>query len=44
MSPAASGPKGYLVRNGMDMLPEAALRRSALKVQFARSGGTEQHQ
>ncbi len=36
MSPAAAGPKGYLVRNGMDVLPEATLRRSALNIQFAR--------
>lgn len=36
LSPAASGPKGYLIHNGMDVLPESALRRSALKAQFAR--------
>lgn len=37
VSPAASGPTGYLTRYGMDVLPEAALRRSALKAQFARA-------
>lgn len=42
MSPAASGPKGYLIRNGMDVLPEAALRRGALKAQFARPGAAVQ--
>jgi phosphate transport system substrate-binding protein len=40
MSPAASGPSGYLIRNGMDVLPEATLRRGALKAQFARPGAT----
>jgi phosphate transport system substrate-binding protein len=38
LSPAASGPKGYLVRNGMDPLPPAALSRAALSAQFARPG------
>ena len=42
MSPAAAGPKGYLIRNGMDVLPETALRRSALKAQFARPGAAVQ--
>ena len=42
LSPAASGPKGYLMRNGMDVLPETVLRRGALKAQFARPGSPVQ--
>jgi phosphate transport system substrate-binding protein len=38
VSPKASGPTGYLTRYGMDVLPEAALRRSALAAEFARLG------
>lgn len=38
LSPAASGPQGYLVRNGMDFLPQAALNRAALRAQFAQPG------
>jgi phosphate transport system substrate-binding protein len=41
LSPAASGPKGYLVRNGMDFLPPAALSRAALRAQFARPGAPD---
>ncbi len=38
VSPAASGPNGYLARNGMDILPEDVLRRSALRAQFTKPG------
>ena len=37
MSPAASGPSGYLRRYGMDTLPEGLLGLSYLKAQFATS-------
>lgn len=38
LSPEASGPRGYLVRNGMDPLPPSALSKSAIEARFARPG------
>lgn len=36
VSPAASGPNGYLARDGMDLLPEEMLRASSVRAQFAK--------
>ncbi len=36
VSPAASGPNGYLTHYGMDVLSASELRRSALSAQFAK--------